>query len=107
MTSDENAAPLEGVDCPALHRRELGYPFGDQVPGTVRMLRTVLPGAGPMRHLLMAGHEPPIAVVGAILPAWTNSFGAVSVVFPDGHRMYVRPYDFEVVEWQTPRTKGQ
>lgn len=106
MKPDDNKQPPEAVDCPALYRRDLGYPFGELVPARVRMLRTVMPGAGPTRALLLEGFAPPIAVVGAILPAWTNSFGAVSVILPDGHRMYVRPYDFEVVEWQTPRTRG-
>lgn len=106
MKHDDKGSTLGWVDCPALYRRELGYPFGELVPAKVRMLRTVMPGAGTTRALMMEGVAPPVAVVGAVLPSWTNSFGAVSVVLADGHRMYVRPYDFEVVEWQTPRTRG-
>ncbi len=29
------------IDCPALHHRAQGYPFGDRVPRTVRMVKTV------------------------------------------------------------------
>lgn len=29
------------IDCPALHKRMFGYPYGDRVPRTVRMLVTV------------------------------------------------------------------
>jgi len=38
------------IDCPALHQRSDSYPFGDRVPRTVRMLKTVtadpMPGIG-------------------------------------------------------------
>lgn len=104
MSADKRGmAPL--LDCPAMYRREAGYPFGESVPKTVRLLRTIAAGRAQGLILMLRGKQHPVAAVGTILPAWTNSFGAVSVVFPDGERLFVRPYDFEVVEWHEKRER--
>ena len=45
--------PIENeIDCPALHKRSSSYPFGDRVPRTVRILKTVT--ANPMRGVGLA-----------------------------------------------------
>lgn len=33
-----------------------------------------------------------------------NSHGAVSVILPNEQRLGVKPYEFEVIEWHSPRT---
>jgi hypothetical protein len=87
------------VDCPALHVRKIdrGYPFGNRVPKTVRLTRTVttdiLPGLG------FISSNPKVAVNSETFPAWTNSYGAVAAVFPDGETLGLKPGEFEVVEW--------
>ncbi|MDD2116973.1 hypothetical protein [Pseudomonas putida] len=83
------------IDCPALHKRFGGYPYGDRVPRTVRMLVTVtsdrIPGVEP-------AHTPE-ARAGQTYPAWTNSHGAVVAVMDDGARLGLRPAEFEVDSW--------
>lgn len=63
------------------------------------MTTTVVPYRERIKEYVAAGELPPIAVVGAIFPAWTNSFGGVAVTFPDGQRISVSPYQYEVIEW--------
>lgn len=88
----------EIVDCPALHARHIakGYPFGDKVPKTVRLKQTVttdmIDGIG------FIG-KPLIATNSTTYPAWTNSYGAVCAVFPNGDRLGLKPDEFEIVEW--------
>ncbi|WP_233456901.1 hypothetical protein [Pseudomonas monteilii] len=83
------------IDCPAFHKRFGGYPYGDRVPRTVRMLVTVtsdrIPGVDP-------AHTPE-ARAGQTYPAWTNSHGAVVAVMDDGARLGLRPAEFEVDSW--------
>lgn len=87
------------VDCPALHVRRVdkGYPFGDRVPKTIQLLRDVstdvIPGGGYITD------RPLFADGGKTYPAWTNKYGAVAAVFPDGRNLGVKPDEFEVVEW--------
>lgn len=85
------------IDCPALHHRAIdaGYPFGNRVPKTIRMRQTV---TSDLAFLLPNDHDQ-VAVVQAKYPAWTNSYGAVCAVFPDGRKLGVKPNEFEVVEW--------
>lgn len=96
MTGDQMA---EIVDCPALRVRHIakGYPFGDKVPKTVRLTKFTmtdfLPGIG------FISAEPLVAHRGSILPAWTNSYGAVAAVYPNGKTLGLKPDEFEVVEW--------
>lgn len=88
------------IDCPALHKRSAGYPFGDRVPAQVRLRQTVT--ADPMPVIGFAyrnGKPPQVAIIGQVLPCWTNSLGAVAVVFPDGEKLGVKPDEFEVAEW--------
>lgn len=88
------------LDCPALHHRSKHYPFGDRVPAKVRMLKTVT--ADPMPAIGFAylnGRMPPVAIIGQALSCWTNSHGAVAVVFDDGTQLGVKPDEFEVAEW--------
>ncbi len=95
---------IEIVDCPALHSRHIanGYPFGDKVPKTVRLRFTVtadcIPGVGHLSDLK--------CYAGRVYPAWTNSYGAVSAVFPDGRRLGLKLGEFEIVEWHAAVDTG-
>lgn len=82
------------IDCPALHSRLPGYPYGDQVPRTVRMQKTVTPD--PMMGAQLSSPE---AKAGQIYNVWTNSYGAVVAVMDDGSRLGLRPDEFEVDTW--------
>jgi hypothetical protein len=96
---------MEPIECPALHKRrhDKGYPFGDRVPLTVRLRRTVhtdiIPGIG------FISTPPVVAKEAETFPAWTNSYGAVCAVFPDGKQLGLKPDEFEVVEWHTPEAR--
>lgn len=91
------------IDCPALHKRSNEYPFGEKVPLTVRMLKTVTADPMPALGFAMCKNgNPPVAIIGQVLPAWTNSYGAVCVVFPDGQKLGVKPREFEVADWHAP-----
>ncbi|MGZ9667514.1 DUF4406 domain-containing protein [Pseudomonas sp. GNP014] len=96
------------VDCPALHERSNSYPYGDRVPRTVRMLKAVT--AYPMPDYVYVNGDLPVANAGQSYMAWTNSYGAVAAVMPDGKRLGLRPADFEVDTWHeldpTPATSG-
>jgi hypothetical protein len=52
------------------------------------------------------GHTGLVAVRGEEYEAWTNSHGAVCAVFSDGERLGVKPYEFEVIEWQDQLPEG-
>ncbi len=85
------------IDCPALHERHIdkGYPFGDRVPSKIRMVKTVY---SDLAHLFPKEAVPP-AIISTLYDAWTNSYGAVAAVYPDGRKLGVMPGEFEVVEW--------
>lgn len=90
------------LDCPALHKRSEAYPFGTRVPISVRMLKTITADPMPAIFFEMSkGGVPPVALISQILPAWTNSHGAVAVVFPDGEKLGVKPDEFEVANWHS------
>lgn len=101
--------PIENhVDCPALHERAAGYPYGDRVPLTVRMLKTTTADPMPVIGFAYIKGPVPVAAAGETFPAWTNKLGAVSAVMPDGTKLGLRPGEFEVSTWQqahppTPR----
>ena len=90
------------IDCPTLRERHHadGYPFGDRVPKTIRMTQSVhtdvVPGIG------FVSNDPLFALDGKTYPAWTNSYGAVAIVFPGGKKLGVKPNEFEVIEWHEP-----
>jgi hypothetical protein len=90
------------IDCPAMRERHAakGYPFGDRVPKTIRMVQTVTSDL-----LFLLPNSENVAVKGALYPAWTNSYGAVAAVFPDGNTLGVKPGEFEVVDWHIFETK--
>ncbi|QXE10700.1 DUF4406 domain-containing protein [Pseudomonas sp. AN-B15] len=96
------------IDCPALHERSTSYPFGDRVPRTVRMLKAVT--ADPMPDYVYVNGDLPVANVGQSYVAWTNIYGAVAAVMPDGKRLGLRPTEFEVDTWHeldpTPAATG-
>lgn len=83
------------IDCPAFHERSSGYPYGDRVPRTVRMLVTATADRIPGIEL---SHYPE-AKAGQTYPVWTNSHGAVTAVMEDGTRLGLRPAEFEVESW--------
>lgn len=88
------------IDCPALHERLEGYPFGDRVPAKVRMLRTVtsdFPFFLDKGKMLMAEY-------GRTYVAWTNSYGAVAAVMDNGKNLGLKPGEFEVIEWHEVKT---
>lgn len=88
------------LQSPALKRLDNSFParFFGRVPKTVRMTQTVkpdvIPGLGPV-----PGYSGLAAAEGSEFPVWTNSFGAVSIIFPDGRRLGVKPDEFEVTEF--------
>lgn len=90
----------EIVDCPALHARHAhkGYPFGDKVPKTVRLKQTVMTDTIPGTTMFISPN-PLVAPDGFTYPAWTNSYGAVCAVFPNGDKLGLKPGEFEVTEW--------
>ncbi|EPM7285083.1 hypothetical protein [Pseudomonas aeruginosa] len=87
------------IDCPALHNRSSSYPFGDRVPRTVRMLKTVTADSMPGIGLAYIKGDSPVAKAGQTYPVWTNSHGAVTAVMGDGARLGLRPAEFEVGNW--------
>lgn len=87
------------IDCPAMHKRSNSYPFGERVPRTVQMLKTVTPDPMPGIGLAYIKGSVPIASAGQSYHEWTNSHGAVSAVMPDGERLGLRPAEFEVDTW--------
>jgi hypothetical protein len=87
------------VDCPALHHRAKGYPYGERVPRTVRMVKTVTAEPMPVIGYTYIKGDVPTAVISQTFPAWTNSNGAVVAVMPDGQRLGLKPDEFEVASW--------
>jgi hypothetical protein len=87
------------IDCPALHARLKGYPFGDRIPSKIKMRRTVISDF-PM--FLRPGEAALLAIGSETYDAWTNSYGAVAAVMPNGKTLGVKPDEFEVVEWFDP-----
>jgi len=83
------------IDCPALQLRDpKHYPkrYGDRVPATIRAVGS--------RGSDIAGltKEPALRVEnGEIYGAWTNSYGAVCAVSPEGLKLGLRPSEFDVV----------
>ncbi len=78
------------IDCPALHKRSSSYPFGDRVPRTVRMLKTVTADPMPGIGLAYVKGDAPVAKAGQTYPVWTNSHGAVTAVMEGGTRLGLR-----------------
>ncbi|MCV9917760.1 hypothetical protein OIU19_03060 [Pseudomonas sp. BT-42-2] len=87
------------IDCPALHKRSGSYPFGDRVPRTVRMLKTVTADPMPGIGLAYIKGDAPVAKAGQTYPVWTNSHGAVTAIMEDGTRLGLRPAEFKVDTW--------
>lgn len=87
------------IDCPALHKRSNSYPFGDRVPRTVRMVKSVTADPMPGIGLAYIKGTVPLATQNNIYDAWTNSHGAVAAVMPDGRHLGLRPGEFEVYTW--------
>lgn len=85
------------IDCPAMRQRLKGYPYGNRVPSKIRMLKTVKTDF-PLR---LDPKMVKVAVEGSTWDAWTNSYGAVSAVMPEG-KLGLKPSEFEVVEWHDP-----
>ena len=79
---------------PALRFRSVNYPsrFEGRVPRFIRLLSTVRPSF-PLKGAA--------AVADQVYLAWTNSYGAVAAILPDG-QLGVTPAEFEVVEWADP-----
>jgi hypothetical protein len=87
------------IDCPALHKRSKSYPFGERVPRTVRMLKTVTADPMPCIGFAYIKGDVPVATVGQSYLVWTNSHGAVAAVLPNGKHLGLRPAEFEVDTW--------
>ncbi|MDD1009340.1 MULTISPECIES: DUF4406 domain-containing protein [Pseudomonas] len=87
------------IDCPALHHRAQGYPFGDRVPHTVRMVKTVTADPMPVIGFTYITGAVPTAVISQTFRAWTNSYGAVAAVMSDGQCLGLKPGEFEVCTW--------
>jgi hypothetical protein len=82
-----------------LRKRSNIYPFGERVPRTVRMLKTVTADPMPGVGLAYIKGDVPVAKVGQSYPVWTNSHGAVAAVMPDDRNLGLRPAEFEVDTW--------
>ena len=80
---------------------EFHYParFNDRVPKMVRMRRTA---KNDLINIFSTGKEL-IAPKDHVFPAWTNSYGAVSAILPNGEKLGLYPNEFEVIEWLRPR----
>lgn len=87
------------INCPALYKRSNSYPFGERVPRTVRMLKTVTADPMPVIGFAYIQGDIPICPENQIFPAWTNSHGAVAAVLPNGKHLGLRPAEFEVDTW--------
>ena len=87
------------LDCPALRKRCHPYPFGNRVPSLVRMRKTVMQEGFLALSARQSGLMPLIAVIGAQLNVWTNSYGAVAAVFEDGRKLALKPDEFDVIKW--------
>jgi hypothetical protein len=87
------------IDCPALHKRSKIYPFGERVPCTVRMVKSVTADPMPGIGLAYIKGAVPVANQDDIYHVWTNSHGAVAAVMPDGRHLGLRPGEFEVHTW--------
>jgi hypothetical protein len=59
-----------------------------------------MPGIG---FAFCKNQMPPVAVIGRVLPVWTNSYGAVAAVFEDGEKLGLKPGEFEIVEWHNAK----
>lgn len=81
------------IDCPALHERLKGYPYGNRVPSKIRMSCSVYSDVSFMAS------APKYAQRGNIYDAWMNSYGAVAAVMEGGKTLGVKPGEFEVIEW--------
>ncbi|WP_223508810.1 MULTISPECIES: DUF4406 domain-containing protein [unclassified Pseudomonas] len=87
------------IDCPALHKRAKGYPFGERVPRTVRMVKTVTADPMPVIGYSYIKGAVPTAVISQTFRVWTNSHGAVAAVMLDGQHLGLKPGEFEVASW--------
>jgi hypothetical protein len=78
---------------PALVSQSEHYPkrWDGKVPKRVKMLMTVSSDI-PIPCFLKV-------LSGEIYDVYTNSHGAIAVVFEDGKMLGVKPGEFEVVEW--------
>ena len=85
---------MEKIDCPALRVKTDTYPFGNKVPARIKMLATVEPSKSPMLRYTCIK-----AIKDEVYNCWTNSHGAVCVVFENGQKLGVKRHQFEVVEW--------
>lgn len=89
------------IDCPALRKRSNIYPFGERVPRTVRMLKTVTADPMPGVGLAYIKGDMPVATAGQSYPVWTNSHGAVAAVMPDGRHLGLRPQSSRLIPGTT------
>lgn len=95
------------LDCPALKEMHPSFPprFYGRVPKTIRMnhdVRSDMPCEGDERRMRVFG--------GKEYPAWTNKYGAVAAILPDGRMLGVKPDEFEVTEFfpvKEPTTQDQ
>lgn len=85
---------------PALSFRSEHYPsrFEGRVPRRVRIVAPHVMPDYPIA-LLAAEYRGLVARFGDEFDAWTNSHGAVAIIFPDGRQLGVKPDEFEVIEW--------
>lgn len=87
------------LESPALFRKEHGYPYGDRVPKKIRMITTVFPAMAFVEECFNKDLDPPLAIVGCVFLAYTNSYGGVAARFPNGLMLSVRPDQFDIIEW--------
>jgi hypothetical protein len=83
------------IESPALSYQSEHYPasWRGKVPKRVNIVITVHPDFS----FLCAEHT--VAHGGEDYDVTVNSHGAVSAILPNGERLGLKPYEFEVVEW--------
>jgi hypothetical protein len=86
----------------ALDHQSEHYPasWHGRVPKRVRMAKMVGSDMPMLISPAMTAHK------GQEYEVWVNSHGAVAAILPDGRRLGLRPYEFEVIEWHEGAVHG-
>ena len=80
----------------ALNEQSKHYPaswFG-KVPLKIRMAKTVTPDLPIMLSVKQQWAQKSIEYY-----VYCNPHGALSVIFPDGKKLGIKPFEYEIIEW--------
>lgn len=86
---------------PALKHQSSVYPasWNGRVPKRVKttmMIRSDMPPGMPARKRLTA-------MAGTEFDCYVNIYGAVTIIFESGEMLGVKPAEFVVIEWHSPK----